>query len=289
MTMLRILCFHRVVLTPQPFDRAYLQRGSAVTVDRFREILDQVAATHRLVDEDEATRILQTGKDAERTCWVTFDDGYRDVLEHALPELERRGILPSIFVTTQTLDGAWRFPVDRWYAAVLGATRHEVELTSFGSPPRAVDLRHVDGWASLVDGPEKQRFIFESAEEQARMLAVLEIALGSRPAPSPPLLSRSDLETLAQRGWRIGAHGRTHRVLAGASEHDLDAEVAGSLHDIAHFGRARSGWFAWPDGQSCSLSRGWLHQHAEGLRLAGGLGLAGGDGGLSAIPRVFAR
>ena len=43
---------------------------------------------------------------------LSFDDGYRDVAEHALPVLERQGFRATVFVATGVVDGTAKFT---WY------------------------------------------------------------------------------------------------------------------------------------------------------------------------------
>jgi peptidoglycan/xylan/chitin deacetylase (PgdA/CDA1 family) len=63
-----------------------------------------------------------------------------------------------------------------------------------------------------------------------------------------PLLSWQEVEKLARKGVRVGAHARTHRPLAGLGPSELEDEVGGSLEDL----RARLGdplpVLAYPNG-----------------------------------------
>lgn len=69
---------------------------------------------------------------AARTVAVTFDDGYRSILEHAVPVLERLGLPGTLFVPTDRLGRgeplAWP-TLDAW----LG-TEHEPELSPMSWP-----------------------------------------------------------------------------------------------------------------------------------------------------------
>lgn len=67
-----------------------------------------------------------TSPPARRTLAVTFDDGYRSVMTHALPILERLGLPGTVFVPTDFVgrDGPMSWPgIERW----LGGP-HEEEL-----------------------------------------------------------------------------------------------------------------------------------------------------------------
>jgi peptidoglycan/xylan/chitin deacetylase (PgdA/CDA1 family) len=55
---------------------------------------------------------LETGSPGSRTIGLTFDDGFADVRDQALPVLSRHGFHATVFVTTGVTDGRTSF---RWY------------------------------------------------------------------------------------------------------------------------------------------------------------------------------
>jgi peptidoglycan/xylan/chitin deacetylase (PgdA/CDA1 family) len=104
---LRILYYHRVSAERDPL---------AVTPDAFRRQMDALAAGgQRVVDLYEIDE-LTLAPDASAVA-LTFDDGYRDVLEHGLPVLREHGFPSTVFVVPGAMAGISEFS---WYAA--GAT-----------------------------------------------------------------------------------------------------------------------------------------------------------------------
>lgn len=102
---LRILFYHRVA-----DDRDEL----AVAPRRFAEQMDLLASEgFRVVDLVEVGRLLDAGQLPSRTVGLSFDDGYRDVREHALPVLAEHGFRATVFIATGVTDGRFRFG---WYA-----------------------------------------------------------------------------------------------------------------------------------------------------------------------------
>jgi len=102
---LRILFYHRVADDPDPL---------AISPRRFAEQMDLLCAEgYRVVDVVEAARLLATGAGLERVVALSFDDGYRDIAEHALPVLEQHGFRATVFVATGVIDGTATFS---WYA-----------------------------------------------------------------------------------------------------------------------------------------------------------------------------
>jgi len=101
---LRILFYHRV-----SEDREEL----AVAPDAFAEQMDYLASeAYRVVDVLTAIDLLDSGKPLARTVAMTFDDGFLDVAEHALPVLSERGFQATVFVSPAVTDGRSSF---EWY------------------------------------------------------------------------------------------------------------------------------------------------------------------------------
>jgi peptidoglycan/xylan/chitin deacetylase (PgdA/CDA1 family) len=115
------------------------------------------------------TAVTQGGA---RTLAVTFDDGYRSVLELAFPVLERLGVPGTVYVPT-----AW--PGER----------------------RPMRWPGIDQWSG---GPW---------EDELRSL------------------SWDELGRLADAGWEIGSHTRTHPRLTELPATLVDEELAGSRRD----------------------------------------------------------
>jgi peptidoglycan/xylan/chitin deacetylase (PgdA/CDA1 family) len=101
---LRILFYHRV-----SDDHDDL----AVTPKRFREHMAYLAREgYRVVDVASAAELLASGALPPRLIALSFDDGYLDVAENALPVLAELGFRATVFVVTGALDGTATFG---WY------------------------------------------------------------------------------------------------------------------------------------------------------------------------------
>jgi peptidoglycan/xylan/chitin deacetylase (PgdA/CDA1 family) len=101
---LRILFYHRVADAPDEL---------AVPTRRFREQMDFLAsAGYRVVDVVQAAALLAEGDAVERTIGLSFDDGYLDLAENALPVLSEHGFRATVFVATGVTDGRASFA---WY------------------------------------------------------------------------------------------------------------------------------------------------------------------------------
>lgn len=147
---LRILFYHRVA-----DDRDEL----AVVPRTFAAQMDELASAGlRAVDVTTAIAALDAGEEAGLVA-LSFDDGYADVAQHALPELERHGFSATVFVATAVVDGRASFS---WYErqpAVLGwdeiaaldggALRFESHTATH---PNLLVLDDADARAEIEDG-----------------------------------------------------------------------------------------------------------------------------------------
>ena len=97
----RILMYHRVRATSQ-FDQL------SVHPDRFERQMAQLRGSGRVLSLDEALDTTQHGTIKEPVFAVTFDDGYLDNLQVALPILKAYAIPATIFVTVAFCDQSVR-------------------------------------------------------------------------------------------------------------------------------------------------------------------------------------
>jgi peptidoglycan/xylan/chitin deacetylase (PgdA/CDA1 family) len=101
---IRILFYHRI---------ADDEDELAVPPRRFREQMTYLAsAGFRVLDVVEVGDTLARGEVPQRTIGLSFDDGYRDVAENALPLLSELGFRATVFVATGVTDGRASF---QWY------------------------------------------------------------------------------------------------------------------------------------------------------------------------------
>lgn len=182
---LRILFYHRIADADDPL---------AVSPLRFRAQMDWLhAAGHRVVDLAEASALLAAGHRGGGLVGLCFDDGYRDVAEHALGILEDRGFRATVFVVTGVVDGTARFT---WYDR---------------QPP-------VLGWDEITALDGASAFSFEAHTVTHPNL----MALGDRAAEREIVGSKAALEARLGRPvtgfcYPAGLYGPRERALVAAA------------------------------------------------------------------------
>ena len=157
-------------------------------------------------------------------------------------------------------------------------------------PDQAVLLTFDDGYASLLESVAP---ILHRRDIPATVF-VVSGHLGGRNdwdvrggAGELPLLTGSQLRTLAARGWSVAAHSRTHAHLPRLPRAELQAELSGCLEDLRSLGLRVEAVLAYPYGEHDARVR-------AAARRAGYVGAVGlretrqrpASGRRFAVPRV---
>lgn len=99
-----ILFYHRVSDSfPNPW---------TLNCQEFKKQIDWFQKKFRLVSLDECQRLISAGKNDQPTLAITFDDGYAENLEFAVPLLVERKIPFTYFVTVDNVIHQHPFPHD---------------------------------------------------------------------------------------------------------------------------------------------------------------------------------
>src|ERR1700689_2251180 len=100
---LTILCYHRILRESDRHGagRPYFLRGTAVSETNFAAQILSVVEHFDVLTESDVLDWLDGKRELHRrSCWITFDDGYQDVIERAAPILSQRHLSATMFVTT---------------------------------------------------------------------------------------------------------------------------------------------------------------------------------------------
>lgn len=240
---LRVLMFHRILDHERCGTLAEPALISAQPAT-FADEMAYLAAQYHPVSADDVLRAMDGQPLPDRAVLVTFDDGYRDFQEHAVPVLRRLGIPSVLFVVTAfAADPSAVFWWDHLFQIVQRATATEAVLPGAGR----LDLSTPEARHSA--GLQARRYLQELTRGQAEhRVADLGERLAVPPTPFRSVLDWQELAALAGDGVYVAAHSRRHRRMNGLAADDLEQEVVGCRDDfIAALGRHPT-LFAYPHG-----------------------------------------
>lgn len=213
-----VLMFHHV--RPRNSMRLRTNRGIEITPETLDHVLRCLRTQGYDIVPMDAVPERLAGRPTRRFAALTFDDGSRDLLEHAVRILVRHAAPFTINVTTGFADGT----IAPWW--------HVAERAVLAVPQLALDLGDVRRLACATTA-EKEAAAAElhdllwRASETARAEAVARLAaqarLDLRALTRELYMDWAELALVArQPGCTIGAHTLTHPKLA-----QLDAAEAG--------------------------------------------------------------
>jgi peptidoglycan/xylan/chitin deacetylase (PgdA/CDA1 family) len=212
---LLVLGWHNIDPTPYaPAAPGVGRRG----FDRQLALIDRLAT---IVPLDEAVDALAAGRSLPpRAVALTFDDGYADWLDVAVPALDRRGLHGTFFLVSDLLSGR---PVAWWEE--LADAFDRATATSLQWAGRTHDLSAPGARQAAQDALKLELKLVDRA---SRIEAVADIAQRIAP-PAPPraplFLDWDGARALAATGQGIGSHTVTHPILAredeGTQHHEL--------------------------------------------------------------------
>jgi peptidoglycan/xylan/chitin deacetylase (PgdA/CDA1 family) len=252
---LPILMFHRVLAQPDPL------QPEVLTARSFNDQMAMLAASFNVMPLDEAVNALMGGVLPARTVAITFDDGYRDNHEVALPILQRHGLKATFFVASAFLNGGCMFN-DAITEALRSARPGAADLSAFGLG--VVHVGDVAQRRALVESITRKVKYFEGDARDA-FCKQLPAILGST-LPSDLMMSPEQVRRLAKAGMSIGGHTETHPILTKIADEQAQREINQNravLKDIV--GHAPT-TFAYPNGKP---EADFAPRHAAMVKQAG--------------------
>ncbi|MFG6428490.1 polysaccharide deacetylase family protein [Roseateles sp. LYH14W] len=238
---LSVLIFHRVLREPDPLF------PEEVDATRFDELLGWVKSWFNVLPMDEAARRLQDGSLPARAAALTFDDGYTDNHDVALPLLQRHGLPCSFFVATGFLNGG-RMWNDTLIEAVRRSTLPMLDLRG---------LRDAQGADLGQHGLSNRRALLQAliprvkylVPEQRQVCVDAIAARAESVLPDDLMMSSGQVRALRAAGMQIGAHTVSHPILATLSPQQAADEMARSRDMLQSLLGERVGLFAYPNGR----------------------------------------
>lgn len=250
---LLILTYHRVV----PLSDPLLPAEPDAT--RFAAHMDILGTYCRVLPLPEAVRRLRSGELPAGAAAITFDDGYANNLDVALPILEARGMTATIFIAVDAIRRGimWN---DLAIEAVRAAER-VVDTLDLGLPP--IDLATTARPAAVDLLLDKLKYL----PLERRWALASEIYRVNAGAAAPRLmLQEAQIGAIAHRGHDLGAHTMNHPILRELAPEEAEREIRDSGRWLEQVTGRVPRSFAYPNGRPL---RDYDASHAAMVQAAG--------------------
>jgi peptidoglycan/xylan/chitin deacetylase (PgdA/CDA1 family) len=205
---------------------------------------------------------------------ITFDDGYRECHDVALPILKRYGVRATFFVATSFLTNRRMFWWDKISYLVKTSRRRAFTLNYPYVREYALDdhdrVPVVEKLLRIVKdhyGLDVDRFV----DELASALAVKWTTAIEESFSDSLIMTWDQVRALRDAGMDIESHTRTHRILHTLTPEELENELSGSRDDLEEALDQPVTSIAYPVGRSITSN----------ARLCAAVAAAGYDVGFS--------
>lgn len=235
---LSILIFHRVLPEADPLF------PDEPCVQRFEQLMVWLREWFNILPLEEAVERLQKGDLPARSAAITFDDGYADNATHALPILKKHHLPATFFITTGFLNAKLM-----WNDVVIESIRN--------ARVDELDASFVGLGERRIDGADNKREVLQRLipaikhrlpKERDDLVAIILERCNPRSMPSLMMNDRQILE-LRDAGMTIGAHTKTHPILANLDPIAAISEIDESRLYLASLLKQKIELFAYPNGK----------------------------------------
>jgi peptidoglycan/xylan/chitin deacetylase (PgdA/CDA1 family) len=268
-----VLMYHRV-LTPEQLQRTASQPGLIVEDATFARHIELLKRHFTILSLEEfEDRLLNNQPFDDASCLITFDDGWIDNYENALPVLRANGVPAVIFLAVNFIGQRRLFTREALTHLVTRAIEYcranpdrAPALRGLLAPlelDRALDITEVRPLQKVRRMIESHRFASGPKYEAAVCALSRELRVGEAELSEvDAFIDWAQVDRMRQTGVAFGGHGADHRVLTQVTPDVVESEVATSFATIdAKLGTpARS--FAYPGG-------GWSAAVVDTVRRAG--------------------
>lgn len=241
-----ILMYHRIAAEEDPF-------GLSVRPDFFDR---QLALLRRRMPVLRLSELVVRLRDAEPLrediAAITFDDGYRDNLDTALPILQRHGCAATIFVTTGFVERRCEPIGERLGAIFRSAWERNLTTAAWERQRDPADAAIRASLAQRGNRRSLQMLVAQlkalEADDLEQRLRALEQIAGTTQAPRQLMLDWHGVRTWHAAGMEIASHTVTHPILARTSPDNAEQELRESKRSLEVAVGAPVDGFAYPNG-----------------------------------------
>lgn len=236
---LLVFIFHRVLPKPDPL------LPYEPDVDQFDWMMRLIARNFSVLRLEEAIVRLAAGTLPAAAACITFDDGYRNNVELAVPVLQRHGLVATFFIATGFLGGG-RMWNDDIIEAVrrLGAEDAAWESFGLGSHKLTTPADRLQCLADVL--PRLKYFPHQDRAQVARTIA----RQAGVAEQTEVMMDQHGVASLIAAGMEVGAHTHTHPILSQIGADEVRAEIVHGRKELETMTGCPVRLLAYPNGNT---------------------------------------
>ena len=256
---LTILMFHRVIDNSNKEENCVLPT-ICISRDNFESLIRFISKYYKVISVSDYLKSL---KNRFRLPYngliLSFDDGYKEILENALPLLQEYGLPAVLFVPTAMIDNGGSYWWDEIYSLLQNTKNSAIAKECSGDP--RID-RYLS-WTNRIlskQPKDRRRAIIEfiealqnaKAELRNRVVQFLLRDYRSRnqnQTQDRMVLTWDQIRHLNSCGIEIGSHTVNHQFLPTVSDREATDELTNSQKRLEARLKSRISCFSYPGGK----------------------------------------
>jgi len=232
-----ILIYHRVLDEPD-----YMRPGE---IDRrtFTWQMDLMAKYFNVLPLAEALEKIQNNELPARAVCITFDDGYADNYQNALPILNAFNLNATFFIANGFLNGGMMWN-DKVIEAVRAISSEKIDLSEVGLGVYDVSSRDLK---SKVAQEIINKIKHQDSSDRLEIADF--VASKVKNLPSDLMMTDEQLIQLHNAGMEIGGHTVNHPIMAKLKTKALSFELKNNKLVLEQLLGTTIRFFAYPNGK----------------------------------------
>ena len=255
MQKLTIVMYHYV----RPILHSSFPEIKGLELDAFSRQLDYLDEKYTIVTSEDVIKATQ-GKSSlpANSCWLTFDDGYKDHFSYVMPELIKRGLTgaffpPKIAIQTDNLldVNAIHHILASCQDIILLKEKMNALLEKNGIPRSQLDKYRKDyGVANRWDNKNIiyiKRMLQHAISEDIRREVLGRlfkdyVGVSQEKFSKELYMSVSEIKSMIENNMYIGSHGSSHCWLNKISIDEQRKDIKDSLVFLEEVGASTKDW-----------------------------------------------
>lgn len=251
---LLVLTYHRVF-------EEYDEIVDEIDAVQFTQQMETLSKYFNVLSLEEGLRQVRSGKVVPGAVCITFDDGYKDNYDVALPILQALNLPATFFVATGYLGNGMM-----WNDVVIEAVKR-TELID-------LDLAELSLDKYAITSTQQKRTLLgvlinrwrNQPLDKRNQLALKLSQIAQVKFNQRVMMNQDEVKQLSDAGMEIGGHTVNHPILASTNIQDARYEVEEGKAQLERITGKELRYFAYPSGR---VDKDYRQEHKEIVEQAG--------------------
>ena len=228
-------------------------------IENFRRQLNYLQKNFNIITAEQLIQSVLLNKTLPlNSCYLTFDDGYKDHFQYVLPELISRGIQGSFFIAAATIIEKKILDVNKIHL-ILASTKDKLQLLkglNFACKELGYSETNLkEYWNKYVKPDEfdtaeviyMKRLLQHALPEKSRQ-QIIEVLfkkfvnISEVNFSTELYMSQAEIKKLIENGMHVGCHGYKHHWFNTIPAHEQELDIQLGLDFLKDVGASIENW-----------------------------------------------